>query len=132
MVVRFFIYQTLCCPKNSDQNSDHIFAVNYFLKTGGLNLSIIPKLLLIVDNLFDMLVEEIYAGSSVLGPKVYIPSTVKTKMNLLASFFGRLGCHGKMKISTILLFEFFYTLMGKYKYNIIVFVHDTEYVVSVF
>ena len=82
MVVRFFIYQTLCCPKNSDQNSDHIFAVNYFLKTGGLNLSIIPKLLLIVDNLFDMLVEEIYAGSSVLGPKVYILSTVKTQMNL--------------------------------------------------
>ena len=48
----------------------------------GLKLSIIPKLLLIVDNLFDMLVEEIYAGSSVLGPKVYILSTVKTQMNL--------------------------------------------------
>ena len=37
------------------------------------------------------LVEEIYAGSSVLGPKAYIPSTVKTKMNLLASFFGQIG-----------------------------------------
>ena len=47
-----------------------------------LNLSIIPKLLLIVDNLFDMLVEEIYAGSSVLGPKVYVPSIVKTQINL--------------------------------------------------
>ena len=42
-------------------------------------------MLLTVDNLFNMLVEEMYAGSLVLGPKVYIPSTVKTQMNLVAS-----------------------------------------------
>ena len=68
------------------------------LKTGGLNLSIIPKMLLTVDNLFNMLVEEIYAGSLVLGPKVYIPSTVKTQMNLVASWFwADWAAMGKLK-----------------------------------